>query len=105
MPRQTGFPTLPDVPTFDGAGATACAFSSRFGVFAPAPRDIIGRPNSGLVRIIREPQINKTFSGRGIEPLDETERVRQKSSYRECALERPLQEAPPPRRAKNIINI
>lgn len=68
-PRR--FPTLPDVPTFDEAGLPGYTFSSWFGILAPArvPREIIARYNTELVRIIREPEMNKTFVELGIEPL------------------------------------
>jgi tripartite-type tricarboxylate transporter receptor subunit TctC len=68
-PRR--FPTLPDVPTFDEAGVKGYTFSSWFGILAPArvPREIIGKLNTELVRIIRDPEISKTFIELGIEPL------------------------------------
>ena len=68
-PRR--FPTLPDVPTFDEAGLPGYTFSSWFGILAPArtPREILRQLNTELVRIIRDPEINKTFIELGIDPL------------------------------------
>lgn len=68
-PRR--FPTLPDVPTFDEAGLPGYTFSSWFGILAPArtPREILLKLNAELVRIIRDPEINKTFIELGIDPL------------------------------------
>lgn len=68
-PRR--FPTLPDVPTFDEAGLPGYTFSSWFGILAPArtPREILGKLNAELVRIIRDPEINKSFVELGIDPL------------------------------------
>jgi tripartite-type tricarboxylate transporter receptor subunit TctC len=68
-PRR--FPTLPDVPTFDEAGLPGYTFSSWFGILAPArtPREILGKLNAELVRIIRDPEINKSFIDLGIDPL------------------------------------
>jgi tripartite-type tricarboxylate transporter receptor subunit TctC len=68
-PRR--FPTLPDVPTFDEAGLPGYTFSSWFGILAPArtPREILRQLNAELVRIIRDPEINRTFIELGIDPL------------------------------------
>jgi tripartite-type tricarboxylate transporter receptor subunit TctC len=68
-PRR--FPTLPDVPTFDEAGLPGYTFSSWFGILAPArtPREILLQLNAELVRIIRDPEINRTFVELGIDPL------------------------------------
>jgi tripartite-type tricarboxylate transporter receptor subunit TctC len=68
-PRR--FPTLPDVPTFDEAGLPGYTFSSWFGILAPArtPREILRQLNTELVRIIRDPEVNRTFIELGIDPL------------------------------------
>ena len=71
-PRR--FPTLPDVPTFGEAGLPGYTFASWFGIMAPArtPREILRQLNEELVRIIRDPEVNKTFIELGIDPLGTT---------------------------------
>ena len=68
-PRR--FPTLPEVPTFGEAGLPGYTFASWFGILAPArtPREILRQLNEELVRIIRDPEMNKTFIELGIDPL------------------------------------
>jgi tripartite-type tricarboxylate transporter receptor subunit TctC len=65
---------MPDLPTVAEAGVPGYAFTSWFGIFAPAgtPRAVIDRLNQEIVRIVRLPDIRERLLVMGVEPLGST---------------------------------
>lgn len=66
--------SLPELPTIAEAGVPGYAFTSWFGIFAPAgtPRAVITQLNHEIVRIVRLPEIRERLLGMGVEPLGST---------------------------------
>ena len=60
-------PNLPNVPTIAESGVPGFEVTNWYGVMAPAgvPRDILARLNTELVRIMRQPEVQKRFEGEG----------------------------------------
>lgn len=59
----------PEVPTVAEAGVPGYELAVWFGVLAPAgtPRDIIGRLNTEIVRILNSPEVKDRFAKQGVE--------------------------------------
>jgi tripartite-type tricarboxylate transporter receptor subunit TctC len=59
----------PEVPTVAEAGVPGYELAVWFGVLAPAgtPRDIIGRLNTEIVRILNSPDVRDRFAKQGVE--------------------------------------
>jgi tripartite-type tricarboxylate transporter receptor subunit TctC len=59
---------LPDVPTIAESGVPGYAASTWYGVAAPAatPREIVGRLNGELVRIMKLPEVSQKISDMGL---------------------------------------
>ena len=59
----------PDVPTVAEAGVPGYELAVWFGVLAPAgtPRDIIGRLNTEIVKVLNSPDIKDRFAKQGVE--------------------------------------
>jgi len=62
-------PALPEVPTVAEAGIAGFEAATWYALLAPArtPREIIGRINGGVVRILRQPDVQERLTGLGIE--------------------------------------
>ena len=60
-------PTLPNVPTIAESGIAGFEVTNWYGVMAPAgvPKDILTRLNNELVRIMKQPEVQKRFEGEG----------------------------------------
>ena len=67
-------PYLPDVPTIAELGFPGYEISSWQGVFAPAgtPKDVIGKINGELVRMLNVPEIRRRISQEGADPVGST---------------------------------
>ena len=65
---------LPDIRTMAEAGLPGYEFSSWQGVAAPAgtPKDIIGRLNAHLVKIMGTAEAREWFAEQGAEPVTDT---------------------------------
>jgi tripartite-type tricarboxylate transporter receptor subunit TctC len=63
-------PALPDVPTITEAGVPGYVYVSWYAVFAPAktPRDIVGKINVQMVKILADPDVAQRFGSQGFEP-------------------------------------
>lgn len=59
----------PEVPTVAEAGVPGYELAVWFGVLAPAgtPRDIVGRLNTEIVRILHSPDVKDRFAKQGVE--------------------------------------
>jgi|CXWL01.1.fsa_nt_gi tripartite-type tricarboxylate transporter receptor subunit TctC len=59
----------PDVPTVAEAGVPGYELSVWFGVLAPAgtPRDIVGRLNTEIVKLLNSPEVKERFAKQGVE--------------------------------------
>ena len=64
-------PDLPDVPTIAELGYPGYEISSWQGVFAPAgtPKDIVGRLNGEIVRLLNEPEVAARITREGADPV------------------------------------
>jgi tripartite-type tricarboxylate transporter receptor subunit TctC len=67
-------PYLPDVPTIAELGFPGYEISSWQGVFAPAgtPKDVVGKINGELVRMLNVPGIRRRISQEGADPVGST---------------------------------
>ena len=67
-------PYLPDVPTIAELGFPGYEISSWQGVFAPAgtPKDVIGKINGELVRMLNVPEIRRRILQEGADPVGST---------------------------------
>jgi len=67
-------PLAPEIPSMDELGFKGFDIPTWFGLFAPAgtPKDIIGRLNAEVVRIIARPDIKQTFASMGIDGFTST---------------------------------
>jgi len=65
---------LPQVPTRDESGVRGFDASTVTGVLAPAavPREVVGRLNAALVKILASPVVRERFAGLGAEPQPST---------------------------------
>ncbi|MBL0144314.1 MAG: tripartite tricarboxylate transporter substrate binding protein [Betaproteobacteria bacterium] len=64
-------PALPDVPTLAESGLAGFDQGTWFGVLAPAatPKEIVGKLNAEIVRILKLPDIQKRFAEIGAQPI------------------------------------
>ena len=64
-------PTLPDVPTVAEAGVPGFEYSGWLAILAPAgtPREIIGKLNGDIVKVVAVPEMRDRFLGWGYEPV------------------------------------
>jgi tripartite-type tricarboxylate transporter receptor subunit TctC len=67
-------PYLPDVPTIAELGFPGYEISSWQGVFAPAgtPKDVVGKINGELVRMLNVPEIRRRILQEGADPVGST---------------------------------
>ena len=67
-------PYLPDVPTIAELGFPGYEISSWQGVFAPAgtPKDVVGKINGELVRMLNVPEIRRRILQDGADPVGST---------------------------------
>jgi tripartite-type tricarboxylate transporter receptor subunit TctC len=84
----TRSPAAPDIPTVAEAGVPGFEYVTWYGLFAPAgtPREIVGRLNAQIVRILSDPDIARRFSTQGAEPASST--PEQLAQYRQSEFER-----------------
>jgi tripartite-type tricarboxylate transporter receptor subunit TctC len=71
---EARLPYLPDVPTIAEQGFAGYEISSWQGTFAPAgtPKEIVGKINRELVRMLDEPEIRARISREGADPVGST---------------------------------
>lgn len=64
-------PALPEVPTLAESGLAGFDQGTWFGVLAPAatPKEIVGKLNAEIVRILKLPDIQKRFAEIGAQPV------------------------------------
>ena len=67
-------PALPEVPTLAESGLAGFDQGTWFGVLAPAatPKEIVGKLNAEIVRILKLPDIQKRFADIGAQPVGNT---------------------------------
>ena len=65
------FPALPDTPTIDESGLKGFEATTWFGVMAPVktPREIVGRLNAEIAKILATPDMRERLLGDGVEPI------------------------------------
>jgi tripartite-type tricarboxylate transporter receptor subunit TctC len=65
---------LPDIPTIAEAGLPGYEVVTWFGVVAPAdaPKDVIGKLNGIITKVVGEPEMKSYLSGQGLEPATST---------------------------------
>ncbi|MBM3357080.1 MAG: tripartite tricarboxylate transporter substrate binding protein [Betaproteobacteria bacterium] len=71
-PKPT--PLVPDLPTVSESGVPGFVMTSWWGIFGPAglPQPIVTRLNTELVRILKLPEIQKTFATLGVDAANST---------------------------------
>jgi tripartite-type tricarboxylate transporter receptor subunit TctC len=71
-PRQT--PLVPGVPTVAESGVPGFSMTSWWGMFGPAglPQPIVTRLNTELIRILKLPDVQKTFATLGVDAATST---------------------------------
>ena len=64
----------PEIPTVAEAGVPGFGYVAWFAMLAPArtPREIVGKLNAQVVRILAEPQTAKVLAAQGMEPMGTT---------------------------------
>jgi tripartite-type tricarboxylate transporter receptor subunit TctC len=69
------FSAIPGVPTFDESGMKGYEATTWFGLMAPAktPKEIVGRWNSEVGRILASPDLKARFLNDGLEPMGGTQ--------------------------------
>jgi len=67
-------PALPEVPTLAESGLAGFDQGTWFGVLAPAatPKEVVGKLNAEIVRILKLPDIQKRFAEIGAQPVGNT---------------------------------
>jgi tripartite-type tricarboxylate transporter receptor subunit TctC len=67
-------PALPDVPTLAEAGLSGFDMGSWFGILAPAktPKEIVARLNAEIVKILNQPDVQKTFADIGAQKVGDS---------------------------------
>jgi tripartite-type tricarboxylate transporter receptor subunit TctC len=67
-------PLVPDLPTVSESGVPGFVMTSWWGMFGPAglPQPIVGRLNTELVRILKTPEVQKTFATLGVDAANST---------------------------------
>ena len=71
---QSRSSAMPDVPTVAQAGVAGYESTNAVGILAPAgtPREIVGRLNTEIVRILNLPDVKERLSALGAEPVGST---------------------------------
>jgi tripartite-type tricarboxylate transporter receptor subunit TctC len=71
-PEQT--PLVPGIPTVSESGVPGFNMTSWWGMFGPAgmPRPIVTQLNTELVRILKTPEVHKTFALLGVDAANST---------------------------------
>jgi tripartite-type tricarboxylate transporter receptor subunit TctC len=71
-PKPT--PLVPGVPTVSESGVPGFNMTSWWGIFGPAgmPRPIVTQLNTELVRILKTPEVGKTFASLGVDAANST---------------------------------
>jgi tripartite-type tricarboxylate transporter receptor subunit TctC len=71
-PKQT--PLVPGIPTVSESGVPGFNMTSWWGMFGPAgmPRPVVTQLNTELVRILKLPDVNKTFATLGVDAATST---------------------------------
>jgi tripartite-type tricarboxylate transporter receptor subunit TctC len=69
------FTAIPEVPTFDESGVKGYEATTWFGLMAPVktPKDIVGRWNTEVGRILASPDLRSRFLNDGLEPMGGTQ--------------------------------
>jgi tripartite-type tricarboxylate transporter receptor subunit TctC len=67
----TRSPALPEVPTVSDAGVPGFEATTWYALLAPArtPREIVGKVNNEVVRILRQPEVHARLSSLGVEAV------------------------------------
>lgn len=67
-------PQLPDVPTLAEAGVTPDNIDMWYGVLAPkgTPADVVQRLNQEIAKVLRQPEVAKSFESQGMVPAIST---------------------------------
>ncbi|WP_313297459.1 tripartite tricarboxylate transporter substrate binding protein [Diaphorobacter sp.] len=62
-------PALPDVPSVSESGYKNYAFVTYYGVLAPAgtPKDVVGKLNDAVVKVMARPDVKDAFAKQGLE--------------------------------------
>jgi tripartite-type tricarboxylate transporter receptor subunit TctC len=70
--KQT--PLVPGIPTVSESGVPGFNMTSWWGMFGPAgmPRPIVNQLNTELVRILKTPEVHKTFATLGVDAANST---------------------------------
>lgn len=65
------FTAIPEVPTFDESGVKGYEATTWFGLMAPVktPKDIVGRWNTEVGKILASPDLRTRFLNEGLEPM------------------------------------
>jgi len=71
-PKQT--PLVPGIPTVSESGVPGFNMTSWWGMFGPAgvPQPVVTRLNTELVRILKLPEVQKTFATLGVDAATST---------------------------------
>jgi tripartite-type tricarboxylate transporter receptor subunit TctC len=69
------FSAIPEVPTFDESGLRGYEATTWFGLMAPikTPKDIVGRWNTEVGKILASPDLSRRFLNDGLEPMGGTQ--------------------------------
>jgi tripartite-type tricarboxylate transporter receptor subunit TctC len=69
------FTAVPEVPTFDESGVKGYEATTWFGLMAPVktPKDIVGRWNTEVGKILASPDLKGRFINEGLEPMGGTQ--------------------------------
>ena len=69
------FTAVPEVPTFDESGVKGYEATTWFGLMAPVrtPKDIVGRWNTEVGKILLSPDLKGRFINEGLEPMGGTQ--------------------------------
>jgi tripartite-type tricarboxylate transporter receptor subunit TctC len=67
-------PAAPDIPTVAESGVPGFEYVTWYGLYAPAatPRDIVGKLNAQVVKILSEPEMARRLASQGAEPSGST---------------------------------
>ena len=86
---------MSELPTIAESGVLGYEMALWIGVFAPAgmPRDVAGKLNAEVVRIVRLPEIREKLDAMGVEPLGNTQEQMAEWIRREIAKYGPVVKA------------
>ena len=70
-------PSAPELPTVAEAGLPELTFESWNGVHVPAqtPKAIVAKLNSGMLEVLRQPEVRERIAGMGLNPVGSTPEV------------------------------